>query len=131
MPYKKLDLKNLPDDDGELQRLIEDSLRRSEDPGIISIKQLPLQRKVRLRPDHEFQLALPAQRKAALVQGRGNVAATTCDHCKANEGPFTECIILDEYIGGGCANCYGARRGLNKHIKCSLATEGKKFARAR
>ena len=125
MPRRKFELKDLPEDHKRLQQLIEDVADRSTARDIVNMLKMPKMRDTTLRTSlsTKFELTLPIQKKAALVQSRGYVAPKSCKRCTDNGGPFTECVLLDGYLGGGCANCYLTRQ--NEHaVICSHATEG-------
>lgn len=85
------------------------------------------QRKAHLRPGSKLHLTLTTQRIAAVAQIFGLQAETPCSHCQAGEGPFIECILLDGYLVGGCANCYYDRTDVGKAQKCSNATQGNTY----
>jgi len=125
MPRRKFELKDLPEDPKRLQQLIEDTADRSTDPDFADVLKMPKMRDTTLRTSlsPKFGLALITQKKGALAQSRGHVAPNLCKHCADNGGPFTECVLLDGHLGGGCANCYLTRRG-DHPVVCSHATEG-------
>jgi hypothetical protein len=108
-----------------LQQLIEDVTDRATDPDFADMLKMPKMRDTTLRtsPSTKFELTLNTQKKGALAQSRGHVAPKLCKRCADNGGPFTECVLLDGHLGGGCANCYLTRQ--NEHaVVCSHTTEG-------
>lgn len=53
---------------------------------------------------------------AAIIQERGKIASTPCQHCDAGWGPFTACVVIREAngqpaYGGQCSNCHWGGRG--------------------
>lgn len=104
MPRPKFDLKSLPEDPKHLQQLIEDVADCSVDPDIEDILKMPKTRNTTLRTSlsTKFELTRPAQRKGALGHSRGHVAPNSCKRCADNDEPFTERVLLDGYLGGGC-----------------------------
>ena len=127
MVRKKLDLVNLPSNPENSLKLVEAALEHSVNTAVQHVQQLPSKRAVHLRPDHEpkFELERPHMKYGALVQSRGDAPEVACDNCRANKGPFTECILLDTQLLGGCANCYVTRPAFTP-ARCSLGTEGMK-----
>jgi hypothetical protein len=125
MPRRKFELKDLPEDPKRLQQLIEDVADRSVDPDIEDMLKMPKTRDATLRTglSTKFELTLPIQKKGAFAQSRGHVAPKYCKCCADNGGPFTECVLLDGHLGGGCANCYLTRQN-GRPVICSHATEG-------
>jgi hypothetical protein len=125
MPRRKFQLKDLPEDPKHLQRLIEDVADRSVNPDVEDMLKMPKTRNatLRIRLSTKFELNLPIQKKGALAQSRGHVAPKSCKRCADNGGPFTECVLLDGHLGGGCANCFLTRQN-GKAVTCSHATEG-------
>ena len=85
------------------------------------------QRKAHLRPGSKLDLTSGTQRIAAVAQIFGVGAETPCSHCQAGKGSFVECILLDGYLVGGCANCYYDRAGVGTAQKCSNATQGNTY----
>ena len=125
MGRKKLDLINLPQHPKRLQELIEAAAGRSIDAVLRCVRQMPCKRNALLRSHHEprFVLTTLSVKQGALIQSRGDAAKIACDNCQANKGPFTESVLLDNLIGGRCANCFATRpKGT---VACySLQTEG-------
>ena len=127
MTRKKLDLINLPQDPQLLQELVEAVAERSVDPILVYVRQLPFKRNALLRipQQTEWNLDRLSRKQGALIQSRGDVANSPCIHCQANGGLFVQCVLLDKFMGGGCANCFSSRQRNGKPTDCSLATEGK------
>lgn len=125
MPRRKFELNDLPENPKRLQQLIEDVADRSTDPDIADILKMPKWSDTTLRTSFstKFELTLITRKKGALAQSRGYVAPKLCKRCADNGGLFTECVLLDEHLGGGCANCYVTRKGENA-VVCSNTTEG-------
>jgi hypothetical protein len=126
MPRRKFELKHLPEDPKRLQQLIEDVVTyRSVDLDMVDMLKMPKMRDTTLRTilSTKFELTLLSQKKGALAQSRGYIAPKTCKRCTENGGPFTECVLLDRYLGGGCANCYLTRQS-GHPVVCSHTTEG-------
>jgi len=109
MPRKATAKKPLPKDHDELQRAIEAAATESESQQLKFIQRMPIVRDITLRDSPEgegFHLTLHRHKIAALCYRRGTLAPEPCGHCSLNKGPFTECILLDGQLYGGCANCY-------------------------
>jgi len=126
MPRRLVAVRKEPPKDPErLQQLIEDTARTSQSNAIKQIRFLPKKRNATLRAnlDTPFDLALPSKQLAALSQSRGYAPQEPCNNCAAVEGPYTECILLDEHLCGRCANCYHTPLKC-VGTPCSHATEG-------
>ncbi|KAL8745041.1 MAG: hypothetical protein Q9190_002790 [Brigantiaea leucoxantha] len=132
MPRKKFDVVNLPTDPQLLQDLIEALAERSTDTAIKHVRQLPVKRQILLRdPQAKWQLSKLREKRAALIQTRGDVAASACFQCQANKGLFTQCVVLDGFIQGGCVNCFLTRSHSDNSRSCSLRTDDRKVEAAR
>lgn len=121
MGRKKLDLINLPQHHKRLQELIEAAASRSIDAVLRCVRQMPCKRNALLRSHHEprIELTTLSVKQGALIQSRGDAA----NNCQANKGPFTESVLLDNLIGGRCADCF-VTRPKGTVACCSLQTEG-------
>ena len=122
MPRKCTAKKPLPKDHGQLQRAVEAAATESQSQQLKLIQRMPIIRDVTLcdSPEgKEFQLRQLRHRIAALCYRRGTLAPEPCRDCSLNKGPFTECVLLDGQLYGGCANCYLS------YYRCSHANNGK------
>ena len=127
MTRQKFDLISGPQDPRLLQELIEAVAKQSVDTVLIYVRQLPFMRKVLLRNPQQtgWDLNRVFRKQGALIQRRGDVANSACIQCQANRGLFTQCVLLDKFMGGGCASCFLSRYKNGRAATCSLATQSK------
>lgn len=64
--------------------------------------------------DNRDWSSLWAQHKAIVLQIVGTLAETACFSCRNGNGLFTSCVVVDDLMGGSCANCCG-----NGATRCS------------
>lgn len=128
MLRRKVDLKNLPTEPQALQEHIEQMAASSVDTIIQEVRQLPWKRHAYLKDPQaaSWTLAKMVQRRGALIHSRRYTAPSACTQCQANNGLFTDCVLLDGYMGGRCTNCFMNRKQQNDASSCSLAAEGKR-----
>lgn len=108
MPWTKVDLENLPTEPQALQEHIEQMAASSVDTIIRGVRQLPGKRHAHLRDSQaaNWTLVKMVQRRGALIHSRGYTPPSACTQCQANNGLFTDCVLLDGYMGGSCTNCF-------------------------
>lgn len=131
MPWRKVNLENPSTQSSALQEHVEQMAASSVDTIIGDVRQLPRKRHARIRAPQaaNWTLVKMAQRRGALIHSRGYIAHSACTQCQANNGLFTECVLLDGYMGGRCTNCFMNRNQQNDATACSLATEGERLER--
>ena len=56
------------------------------------------------------------QRNACILETRGDVAETPCEHCERGNGRFSTCIMLYPWLQGACSTCIFT----SKANRCSL-----------
>ena len=76
----------------------------------------PRLREPRLREGAAIKWHRMVNREATLGQGRGLVAEAPCKHCDGGHGPFEECVVLPDRLGGSCCNCHYNSSG----VRCSF-----------
>lgn len=119
------DVEKLPTDPEELQDHIEKVCRQSKAGRIDFVlsheSSYTIQRQVQVRPTFDgWSLRKSINKEAALFHRRGAVATRPCTGCQEGRGPFTECILLDGFMDGGCTSCYW-KVGNEKSQHCSLS----------
>ncbi|PSN62689.1 hypothetical protein BS50DRAFT_591954 [Corynespora cassiicola Philippines] len=119
-----------PDDLVQLQVWIEGIGETSESKAVKMVQGLPIRRDLILIDRSELSFERVTSKVGALAQRRGQLAVTPCTNCKLRDRPFDQCILLDGYLGGGCASCYTSRpserkaeaAGSTKRVKSSRTT---------
>lgn len=82
-----------------------------------AFSQRPAIRRPLLR-DNKRKLLLYRQsnREAYLAQSVGRLSAAPCGHCEKEKGPWDQCVVVDGFLVGSCANCHYGGEG----TRCSL-----------
>src|SRR5580692_418610 len=82
-----------------------------------AFSQRPAIRRPLLR-DNKRKLLLYRQsnREAYLAQSVGRLSAAPCGHCEKEKGPWDQCVVVDGFLVGSCANCHHGGEG----TRCSL-----------
>ncbi|RHZ63994.1 DUF3716 domain-containing protein [Aspergillus thermomutatus] len=57
-------------------------------------------------PEESFNLGRFVNWEALQVQCIGAVTASPCEHCRRGYGPWAQCVMLQGYLRGSCANCH-------------------------
>jgi hypothetical protein len=61
--------------------------------------------------------------EAHLVQERGEISSSPCDTCASRTcpaGTWKECVVLDGFSEGSCANCYIEGKGVYCSLRCKF-----------
>jgi hypothetical protein len=69
-------------------------------------------------PVETFNLSRLFNWEALQVQCIGAVNAFPCEHCRRGYGPWAQCVILQGFLDGSCANCHYNCHGFRCSLRC-------------
>ena len=128
MPRKKIRLTD-PSDAVGLVAYIEDHASRSSSKALLElVRQLPSTlRRPNLRLESEvanFNITTHAQKVAGAIHLRGQIAGFPCNNCQNGNGPFEDCVVLQNYdtlTKMCCSNCQWTLRTTDRNDGCDFA----------
>ena len=112
------ELKNLPNTASTLAR---------------AIVRLPVVRGLDLRPGFALGKSLknpsrPWNLEVSLAYMRGDSVRFGCDHCLIrNEGPFSQCVVLEGRFQGSCTNCHYNNHGERCTLRGMVSRSASRF----